>query len=45
MEGARASKGKQSTAQDPPHLLGEKEHASNRRQDYDEFYEPFVRGL
>ena len=36
------AKGKQSTAQDPPHLLGEKEHASNCRQDRDEFYEPIL---
>jgi hypothetical protein len=36
------AKGKQSTAQDPPHLLAEKEHASNRREDCDEFYEPIL---
>jgi len=36
------AKGKQSTAQDPPHLLDEKEHASNCRQDRDEFYEPIL---
>jgi hypothetical protein len=36
------AKGKQSTALDPPQLLGEKEHASNCRQDRDEFYEPIL---
>jgi hypothetical protein len=36
------AKGKQSTAQDTPHLLDEKEHASNCRQDRGEFYEPIL---
>ena len=29
-------------AQDPPHLLDEKEHTGDRRQDRDEFYEPIL---